>query len=81
MRSKRSRAVRQLRSPIALASSVELDDVDEEHRRKDAVGIVRLRARAGEELLDRAQQVRLGQRPVVGAVSSTNRAPAMFSAR
>ena len=59
-------------APVAELARVlgRADDVDEEHRREHAIRIVRLRSRAGDELLDRADEVR------VRAGASGRRCPA-----
>src|SRR4051794_5236451 len=43
--------------------------VHEEHRRQEAVYIAVVRARTDDELLDRAKEVRVADRPVIGAVA------------
>src|SRR6478672_4159184 len=44
-------------------------DINEEDRREDAILFRVVQPRAGDELLDRAEEVRFGKGPVVGAVS------------
>ena len=58
------------------------DDVDEEHCREDAIGVLRLRPRARDELLDRAERDPASGSGQWSALSrSTSRAPRMCSAR
>ena len=45
------------------------DDVDEEHGGEEAIDFGFRHARAGDELLDRHHQVRLGNRPVIGSLT------------
>ena len=45
------------------------DDIREQNRGEEAVAVTVLRPRPGDELLDRTEQVGLGQRPVVGTVA------------
>ena len=67
--SNRSRATLQVRSPSSAANSVEPTTSTNENRGEHAIPVTGSAGRPGDELLDRADEIRVRHRPVVRAVT------------